>query len=120
MGFRDRTDVPRELTMGEKTVLEGLSRIDTRRRHILLAGTSYLGMFVSGCVGDTSDPATGTPASTAETLMYDCDATARPASPESDADPPGNLERYIYPAQPASLSDKQIRSYVDTTSGPTV
>jgi len=84
-----------------------------KRRHTLLAVGSCLGMLLSGCVGDTSEPATGTPTPTAETSTYDCDATTRPPSPTPDADPPGDAERYTYPTRPDSLSNGTVRSYVE-------
>jgi len=60
-----------------------------------------------------SKSATGTPSSTAERPTYDCDAADRPPTPELDADPPGDAERYTYPDRPESLSTEEMRSYVE-------
>jgi hypothetical protein len=82
-------------------------------------------MLLSGCVDDTARPAseppdqtatetvTETPTPGAETPTYDCDAANRPASPEPDADPPGDAERYTYPTRPDSLSNEEIRSFAE-------
>jgi hypothetical protein len=48
----------------------------------------------------------------AETPPYECDAATRPQSPDPEADPTGDAERYTYPARPDSLSGEKIRSYV--------
>ncbi len=119
LGKNDRSVQRKHLSVDSEAV-------DMKRRQALLAGGSCLGALLSGCVGETAGPATGTPGQTAtetasetatgtpttETLTYDCDAVSRPASPGPDADPPGDVERYTYPARPESLSNQEMRSCV--------
>jgi hypothetical protein len=51
--------------------------------------------------------------STVKTPSIDCDYADRPPSPPQDADPPGDVERYIYPDRPDSLSSEStVRTYV--------
>ena len=84
-----------------------------RRRHALLSVGSALSVLLSGCLGNTPEPATETSTSTPERLLYDCDAANRPGPPEPDTDPPGDVERYTYPTQPESLSNEEIRPYAN-------
>jgi len=100
-----------------------------KRRHALLAGGHCLSVLVSGCVGNLSEPATGTPAQTPTEMAhetatktatptsnrpaYNCDAATRPTSPDPDATPPGDDKRYTYPSRPESLLNEEIRSYAE-------
>lgn len=77
-----------------------------KRRRALLAGSSFLGVLLSGCAGGYSGGEQETPA-------YDCDETDRPTSPPSDADLPGGQARYAYPERPDSLSNEStVRTFV--------
>lgn len=48
------------------------------------------------------------------TPIYDCDEARRPPEPSSDDDPPGGIERFVYPDRPESITDDSaVLSYVE-------